>query len=326
MIKAFVFGKFLPFHKGHEAMMRFALSKADHVTVFICCSHQEHIAPATRKEWVAQTFEGNKQIKAKVFCYNEDELPNSSVSSKEISALWAAVFKRELADCSVLITSEPYGEYVASYMGIRHIVFDLNRAQYPVASTMIRNDLFTYWHYLPDAVKPFYIKKIVILGTESTGKSTLTKNLAEHLNCTAVDEAGRDLIANSNDFEFKDLELVAAEHAKRITAAMSGVSPLLIIDTDIHITKSYAQFVFGTELIVTEEIYQANKADLYLYLDKEVPYYQDGTRLHEAERNAIDASHRNVLNQHQINFVEISGNWQERFDKAVAAINHFIKQ
>lgn len=326
MIKAFVFGKFLPFHKGHQGMINFALSKADHVTVFICCSNKETIPPSVRKEWIANTFKDDSRVEARIYCYKEEELPNSSVSSKEISATWADVFTKELPGVSILVTSEPYGEYVAGYMGIRHIPFDFKRELFPIAASAIANDLFAHWHYLPDAVKPFYAKKVVILGTESTGKSTLTKNLSEHFNCTAVDEAGRDIIADSNHFEFSDLALVAAEHARRIEEAMKGSSPLLIIDTDIHITKSYAQFVFKKELAVSEAIYLSNKADLYLYLDKDISYYQDGTRLHEEERNAIDASHRSVLNQHNINIVEISGGWQDRFTKSVAAIHELIKK
>lgn len=326
MIKAFVFGKFLPFHKGHEAMIRFALTRAEHVTVLICCSDKEKISPSVRKDWISHTFKDELRVEVKTYCYKEVELPNSSVSSREISAIWSEVFTKELPGCSILVTSEPYGEYVAEYMGIRHIPFDFERTQYPIAASAIANNLFAHWNYLPDAVKPFFAKKVVILGTESTGKSTLTKNLVEHFNCTAVDEAGRDLIADSNHFEFSDLEKVATEHAKRIKEATKANHPLLIIDTDIHITKSYAQFVFEKELLVSEDVYQTNKADLYLYLDKEVPYYQDGTRLHEAERNAIDASHRKILNQHQINFVEIGGGWQERFEKAVAAVNDLIMQ
>ena len=105
---------------------------------------------------------------------------------------------------------------------------------------------------------------------------------------------------------------------------MLGESPLIIIDTDIHITKSYAEFVFNKELPVSESIYKSNKANLYLYLSKDAPYYQDGTRMNKTERDLLDASHRKVLTKHQIDFVELSGNWQNRFDKAVIEISKLI--
>lgn len=324
MVKAFVFGKFLPFHKGHQAMINFALTKCDQLTVLVCCSNKEKVPGATRKSWIDQTLEQEKRLQVNIYEYSESELPNTSVSSKDVSKLWAAVFKKELREHSLLISSEPYGEYVAAFMNIRHIMFDVDRIQFPVAASSINNNLFQYWEYLPAAVKPHYSKKVVILGTESTGKTTLVKDLANYFNCTAVMEAARDIIANSNSFCFDDLHLVTKEHAKRIEQAVRAESPLVIIDTDIHTTKSYARFVFASELVISTEIYDCNKAGLYLYLDKDVAYFQDGTRLNEAERNRIDSSHRQVLKDNKIKIVEISGNWKERFEKAVEAINRLL--
>jgi HTH-type transcriptional repressor of NAD biosynthesis genes len=164
-----------------------------------------------------------------------------------------------------------------------------------------------------------------LLGTESTGKSTLTKRLAQHFNCTSVNEAGRELIPDSKAFEFQDLHLVAAEHAKRIDKAVIGKSPLIIIDTDVYITKSYANFIFNKELEVNNDIYNSNKADLYFYLNNDVVYVQDGTRLSFTDRERLDLSHRQTLHKHGIEVVEISGNWEERFKKATAIINELIQ-
>jgi len=324
MIRGFVFGKFLPFHKGHEAMINFALTKCDRLTVLICCSDKEEIPGAVRRNWIGKTFEQEARLQVNIYEYSENELPNTSVSSVQVSEIWAGIFKKELVGHSLLITSEPYGEYVANFMNIRHIMFDVERIRIPVSASAINSDLFQNWKYLPAAVKPYYAKKVVILGTESTGKTTLTEDLTKHFNCTAVMEAARDIIANSNSFCFDDLYLVANEHAKRIEEAVTGESPLIIIDTDIHITKSYARFVFDRELIVSSEIYESNSASLYLYLDKDVPYFQDGTRLNEMERNLIDASHRRVLKDDEINIVEISGSWENRFKKAAELINQLV--
>ena len=186
------------------------------------------------------------------------------------------------------------------------------------------NDLFTYWKFLPDSVKPDYAIKIVILGTESTGKTTLTEKLAQHYKCTCVNEAGRDIVSVSNSFLFEDLFLIAAEHARRIENAVLGESPLIIIDTDIHITKSYSTFTFDRELKVENNIYNSNKANLYLYLNNDVEFVQDGTRFNEYNRNLLDLSHRQTLKQHNINFVEIKGTWEQRFEKAVEQIDKII--
>jgi HTH-type transcriptional regulator, transcriptional repressor of NAD biosynthesis genes len=324
MVKAFVFGKFLPFHKGHQAMISFALTQCDFLSVLVCCDNEEHIPGEVRKNWIESTFENTANIEVKILQYNNRVLPNTSQASLSVSEIWSAEFKKHYPDYDLLITSEPYGDLVAGFMGIKHIPFNLERDIYPISATAIRNNLFFNWHYLPDTVKPYFTVKVVILGTESTGKTTLTEQLARYYNCSMVAEAGRELIPDSTDFSFDDLLTVANHHAKKINEAVGGDSPLLIIDTDIHITKSYAKFAFGRELPVSEYITDTNRASLYLYLNNDAPYYQDGTRLNKAERDLLDGSHREVLAQHQITFVEIAGSWQKRFEHAVSEISKLI--
>jgi len=77
---------------------------------------------------------------------------------------------------------------------------------------------------------------------------------------------------------------------------------------------------------VIEAIYQTNAADLYLYLCNDAMHAQDGTRMHEAERNALDRSHRAVLKQHGISFIEIQGDWEARFERAKMTIDEMLIQ
>ncbi|MDR6563257.1 MULTISPECIES: AAA family ATPase [unclassified Arcicella] len=324
MVKAFVFGKFLPFHKGHQAMINFALSKCDLLTVLVCCSDKENITGTVRKSWIEKTYTSQTNIEVKILDYLESELPNTSETSEEVSRIWAEVFKKQLPDYSLLITSEGYGNFVAKFMNIQHIAFDINRKEIPISATAVRNNMVDNWKYLPESVKLNLVTKVVILGTESTGKSTLTQKLAKYYRCGAVLEIGRDLIPNSNDFTFDDLHLVANEHARQIDTASVGSSPLLIIDTDIHTTKSYSKFTFGKELLISDKIYKSNKAHLYLYLNNDVEYFQDGTRLCETQRNLLDLSHRQILIDHDIDIVEIKGDWDKRFEKAVEQINKLM--
>lgn len=326
MVKAFVFGKFLPFHKGHEAMINFALKKCDFLTVLVCCSDKENITANTRQKWIEKTFENQDEIEIKSFHYLESELPNTSDSSKEVSKVWSAKFKKLFPDYDFVITSEEYGNYVASFMGIKHIAFDIPKQFFPISATAVRNDIFTNWNFLPDSVKPSFAIKIVVLGTESTGKTILTERLAKYFNCSSVNETGRDLIPNSNSFGFDELHLVASEHAKRIDKAVLGHSPLIIIDTDIHITKSYASFVFNKELEVDDEIYNSNKADLYIYLSNDVEHQQDGTRLDKSNRDLLDLSHRTILRGKNIKFVEIEGDWEQRFKRTLKEIELIINK
>ena len=300
------------------------MTKCDYLSVLVCCDNEETTPAEVRKSWIESTFADTKTIEVKILHYDNRVLPNTSQTSASVSEIWSVEFKKHYPDYTLLITSELYGELVADFMGIRHIPFDLNKVLHPVSASRIRNDLFANWHYLPAAVKPYFAIKVAILGTESTGKTTLTEQLAKHFNCSYVLEAGRELISDSTKYTFEDLHLVANEHARRIDEAILGDSPLIIIDTDIHITKSYARFTFDRELPVENHVYHTNKADLYLYLNNDAPYYQDGTRLSKVDRDLLDQSHREVLTEHQIKLVEIAGNWQNRFEQAVSEISRLI--
>jgi HTH-type transcriptional repressor of NAD biosynthesis genes len=321
MRKAFVFGKFMPFHKGHEAMIRFALTKCDFLSVLICVSNQETMPAVLRKSWLDETFRQEQRVEILTYHYDENILPSTSETSASVSEVWAAAFSELFPGYSILVTSEPYGDLVAGFMGIQHIPFDPERKHFPVSATMVRNNLNLAWSYLPGSVKATMVKKVVILGTESTGKTTLTGRLARHFHAAAVMEAGRDIVADSNDFSMDDLYTIATEHARRIQAADA---PLLIIDTDIHITMSYGEYAFRQTMQIEENIFAINKADLYLYLDNDVPFVQDGTRIDEAARNELDLSHRHVLEKYGVNYELISGDWEERFEQAVVLINRLV--
>ncbi|MCE3075123.1 AAA family ATPase [Chryseobacterium gwangjuense] len=322
-MKGFVFGKFYPFHVGHQKMIEFALEKGS-VSVLVCAEENEKIDGNIRKQWIKDTFPNNKNLKVKVFKYSEKNFPNTSVSDWDVSKRWSEVFNEYFKEENFLVTSEEYGEMLSMIMDIEHFMFDENRENIQISASEIRENIFKNWEYLPPSVQRYFAIKIVFLGAESTGKTVMTNKLSEYFKANKVSEAGRDVIQNSKKFEFEDLEKVYTEHADQIEKVNHGESFLTLIDTDVHITKSYAEFIFGRKLIVPEEITEKNKADLYLYSTKDAEYIQDGTRLDLEERNTLDESHRKVLKENKIDFLEISGTWEERENMAIDCIEKLI--
>lgn len=320
MKTGFVFGKFMPFHKGHKAMIDFAKTKVDFLYVIVCASDKEDLPVFTRSHWITETYPFDPNIQIISFEYTEKKLPNTSTPDKDVSKLWAAQFSKMLPDAQVVITSEGYGEFVAEAMGIESILFDQERAEVPISATEIRNNIAENWDFIPDIVKRYYQKKVVLLGTESTGKSSLSTELANQLNGTLVEEAGRDIIEHSSDFAIDDLQAVIFEHARRIEVAIEELKPYVIIDTDIHISQSYAKFQFGEYIEeVPDEIMDIQKADYYFYLTADFPYTDDGTRLSLKERNFLDKYHRATLKDYKIEdqVIDISGNWNERLEHMI---------
>lgn len=313
MPAAFTLGKYLPFHKGHEALMKFALERFDTLYVIVCQSTRENIPASTRAAWIKESFLG-ESLEVIEYVYDEDKLPNTSESSREVSRVWVQELESLVPDIQYLITSEPYGDFVAEYMGIEHVLFDQERKKTPISATQIRKNLWDNWEFLPDSVKAYFQQKITFLGTESTGKSSLSKALHHQFPSALVEEAGRELIPNSNFFTDDRLKLVAQVHADRIQEACSSLKPLVLIDTDVHITQSYAKDRFGSYLDLDESIYSRNKAHHYFYLTKDLQFFQDGTRLDEEHRNLVDISHRDTLREFNIPYIEVSGDWENRLN------------
>lgn len=318
-MNAFVFGKFLPFHNGHLAMINFALQHCETLFVVVCASDRENIDGQTRRNWIAASTDP-KKVKCIVCSYNEEELPNTSVPSQDASRLWAERFREIVPECGLLITSEDYGPLVAEYMHIKHRYFDKARNTVDISATKIRDDLYACWNFLPAAVRSYFAIKVVVTGTESTGKSTLVNKIAAVLPCTPVAEAGREIIPHTNDLSYALLLETATRHALDIQRATCGEHPLVIADTDLYVTQSYCRFFLKTELVVEEWVKDANQFDLYLYLNTDAPFVQDGTRMTEAGRNALDHSHRAVYETQGISLVELRGSWDQKFRATMDAV------
>ncbi|WP_315819116.1 AAA family ATPase [Paraflavitalea speifideaquila] len=320
-------GKFMPLHKGHEALIAFALQQCEELVVMLCVSDKEPIGGELRKHWLDTTYRHNERVKVSLVNYDETVLPNSSVSSREISALWADYIRDHYPGIAVFISSEPYGEYVAEYLGIRHSSFDQERKVVPVSASAILGNPFQHWTYIAEAARPYFVKKICISGSESTGKSTLTEKLGQYFETAFVPEMAREVIETTEEVVFDDLLKIATLHAATINERLPLANKLLICDTDVNITKSYAQYLFHQPLLVPAWIDAANQFDLHLFLDTDCPYVQDGTRLSEAERNVLSGYHERQLQEMGIAYITISGSWEQRFERAKEVIREtFFKE
>jgi HTH-type transcriptional regulator, transcriptional repressor of NAD biosynthesis genes len=330
----FAFGKYCPLHKGHVSLIRYGMSICEKFYVIVCGSDKEPISTSTRAAWIREELSNDAAVHVVEYSYLECELPNTSESSRDVSQVWSAIFRGLLpAELGVIVTSEPYGEFVAQYMGIEHASYDQSRTNFPVSSTQVRADLLGSWDLLPAPVQRSYQRRIVLSGTESAGKSTLAAALVQHFNACRVSaeqtavlvtEAARDIVGDSNSLDLGTLQVVATEHAGRVAAACALMPPrpLVVVDTDVYVTQSYAQAAFGETLVLSAEVELASAAHLRLYLAAEgVPFEQDGTRLRSEElRNQLDVSHRATLVKHGQHFVELRGAYEERFRRAVVLV------
>lgn len=319
--RGLVLGKFMPIHLGHQGMIDYALELCEEVIVLVCTTPNEPIPGNVRYEFVRQIYKENKRVIPLHLTFDERDLASTSVPARDVSRAWAEHIKWFVPEVDVFVSSEKYGEMVAEYMNIQNEYYDLSRVAVDISATEIRQNPYYHWDKIAQPVRDYFFKKVVLVGTESTGKTQLAKNLAERFRSKWVHEAGRDIITDTFSCTRDDLMKVAKTHAKNILMAEQDRNRILFIDTDINITKSYYGFLFKEDMKVDGWMKLANKGDLYIYLEADAPYVQDGTRLSEKERLVLDRSHKEQLASQRINYFSVFGkDWKAREEMAVDII------
>ena len=187
---------------------------------------------------------------------------------------------------------------------------------------MINNEPFKYWEFIPPAVRPYFVKKICLYGPESTGKSMLAERLAQHFHTAFVPEMARFVITTSTECTFEDLTTIAEAQARAVNEKLGEANQLLFCDSDLLTTKVYAEYMFNRTPVFGRWVEEANRYDLHLFLEADVPYVQDGTRLGAATRPALRTAFLAALEASGFPFAIISGDWEQRFRQAVALVGH----
>ncbi len=168
------------------------------------------------------------------------------------------------------------------------------------------------------------MKKIVIIGPESTGKSTLTKQLAEHYHTAYCPEYARAYLhANGTHYQYDDLLKIAQGQLMiEDTFVHDTENDLYFIDTDMYVMKVWSEYVFGKcDNFILENIV-ARKYDLYLLCNIDLPWVADELREYpdEAPRRELFNIYKDLLINQDVPFVVIEGNYAQRLEKAITAV------
>lgn len=170
-------------------------------------------------------------------------------------------------------------------------------------------------------IQPFYyqgLKKIVILGPESTGKSTLTKQLAEHFQCDWVPECARQYIDQlDRPYEKTDLlEIAKGQLHLEDEAVSKTAGNLLFYDTNLIVIKVWSDFKYGRTHPGIEEQLHLRTYDHYLLTDIDLPWEADPQREHPDKRKELFDIYESYLRSRKLPYSIIRGNGSQRFTNA----------
>ena len=170
-------------------------------------------------------------------------------------------------------------------------------------------------------------KKIVVIGPESTGKSTLSQMLGLHFNMPYVKEYARTYIDQlKRPYQESDLMEIAKGQLLEEQAALQQRSPLIFCDTDLYVIKVWSEHRYHR--CATEILQQIAKRayDLYLLTAIDMPWQNDPQREHPDPhmRRYFYAQYHDIVLQSGVPWTAVSGDPEERLQRAIAAINQYL--
>lgn len=166
--------------------------------------------------------------------------------------------------------------------------------------------------------------RIVITGPESTGKTTLAKQLAELYNGRYIPEFAREYVEKlPHRYTFADVEAIANTQIDQYLSTKSGSEQIFFFDTWLIITKVWFNWVFGRTPEWLEDKILESPIDLFLLCRPDLPWEADAVRENGGEnRLKLYDQYRNELNHYGFKYVEIGGSGEVRLQSAIDAINN----
>lgn len=337
-----VVGKFYPPHAGHHHLIEVAAAACDRVTVVVAPSSVESIPLELRLRWLREVHAASPVR----FVGVVDDHPVDYGSPRA----WQAhcdVFQAAVADrVDAVFSSEDYGPELARRFRAAHVCVDAARATVPVSGTAVRADPVAHWHHLASPVRAWFTRRVVVVGAESSGTTTLARALAEALRARGgvwsatrwVPEYGRELTARKlaalrvtdpaatvSDISWSAadfIEVAQAQNAAEDLAARDG-APILVCDTDARATAIWQERYLR---VVSAQVRAAARTPaLYLLTDHAgVPFEADGLRDGERLRGWMTERFRTELSAVGAPVVEVSGPPAARLAAALDACDALL--
>ena len=336
------FGRFLPPHRGHLYQMIEASTRCEKLVVVISDNRLQTeqicreagmplVTYQLRKQWICQQVQDMPHIQVRVL--DETDIPAAPKGWAE----WAERMRQVVPEHidAFFVGDRDYDSTLATYFADSKIeLFEPARTRYPISATEIRADLLNNWHYILGPARPFFARKVLIAGTESTGKTTLTKCLAKLYNTSWSEEVGRYyahqyLGGDESIYTDGDFSRMAYLQAEQDYQAMRNANKVCFFDTDAVVTDYYSELYMGHRNKMVEAFIAPDKYDVVLFLTPDVRWVADGQRLNGDQERREQLSSRLMDMYQEFGFgdklVFIRGDYNARLSGAIRAVDELLK-
>lgn len=336
-------GKFYPPHIGHHAAIREAAALCDHMTVLVMAAAVESVPLADRVAWLHAEHEGEPGVRITgIRCDAPLDVTNQQVWAAQVALMRAGLRAAVVApDVDAVFSGEHYGAELARWFGAANLRIQRRGP----SGSAVRRDLAGRWSDLASPTRAGLTTRVVVVGAESTGTTTLTGLLAQHYAARGgswaatqcVEEYGRhytqlkwdknpgvglaDVVWNTDDFDE-----IGVEQTRREEAAAGAGSPVLICDTDAFATAIWERRYLGPKARTRQPWSRVPPRAVYLVTDHMgVQWHDDGLREGDLQvREAMTGWFTEALTAAGHSWVLLTGSLFERLDIAIRTIDGLL--
>ncbi len=338
MRRGLVVGKFWPPHVGHERVLDAVAAQCDRLFIVVCAAHGQVPSGRERAWWLQSLYPAAEVVLTDDLCahHHPDACPPAC------TPLWARrLDELGIGAVEVVGAGEDYGEAFAAALGARLVHVD-RREGGAVSGTAIRSDLTGSWWALSDVVRAGLYRRVVVLGAESTGTTTLTADVARRLGAPFTAEAGRTLSwalyaeagsmtevdwAESHFWELIHRQMRFEQEAvwRDLGVVPGALGPWLVCDTDTLATVAWWERYLASAATAVHELARTRVADVYVLTSPEGVAMDDSDPLRDgaAVRLAMHERLRELVVETGRAFIEVTGTPEQRVDQVLAALERY---
>ncbi|MFC7371116.1 AAA family ATPase [Fictibacillus iocasae] len=332
MIRGFVLGKFMPLHNGHKHMLDVASANCDMLTILVCSIQSEPIPGKLRYEWVKHEYPH-----ARVIWCNE-ELPQEprDEHDEEFWRIWRGIVKKYHPErVHRVFGSEDYVVRLAKEAGnAEPWIVDKARENVRVSGTAVRSKPYENWDFIPDVVKPYYTKRVLITGPESCGKTTISRELAAMFHTNWTPEYAREYIEDEMNNDMANLNahhmnVFCERHYEQENYAWRNANKVTFSDTSALETYIYSRTMLDAEeagRVRAKDYLDNGRYDFVILLKPDIPWEEEEQRTYRDRRDEMYELFKQTLEEFQYTYVEAGGIGQERLETCASLVRSMMAE
>lgn len=324
--RSVISGKWNPFHTGHQYLINRALEDSERVYVLVVTTpvRGRDIPAPIRAGWISEIYAG-KPVIVRV-------MPD--ILHDDNSLYWAEYTQEFLGFTpDAVYSSEQYGDEWARDLGCEHVMVDRDRVHIPVSATRIYSNPVKYLDYMHPVVRAHFVKRVALVGVESSGTTTLTRALATHFDTVWAPEFGREraeraIAATGKDLMWptSDFRYTAVVQQAREDRLAREANKILFLDTEAIATALWHERYHGGIVDqATLDIADTRTYDLYI-VTAPLPWVNDGTRAEWMlpDRKRMHERFLEELDKRHARYIVVDGTHEQRLATAQGAVRSVL--